>query len=286
MKKIIITILAVVLAVSCVCCFTACNKNEGEIVVYTNAFFAPFEYYDGTEIVGVDIDIMNKVGKNMGKTVKFEDKDFSVLIDAVSEGKLCDCAAAGITITDERKEKVNFSTPYYTSMQYVIYKNGTFSTVTATDGTTCVYWNALGGKKIGVQLDTTGDIYVGIEIDGDKDYVGAIQNTNAVKTQYESAQLAYESLKAGTIDVVVVDELPAEYLIKNDKADYSCMPLYYDGGDGDDAATSEQYAIAVNKDQTELLDAINSVLDGMLADVDENGNNAIQLLVMKHFGVQ
>ena len=115
--------------------FTACDKKGGDdtIVCYTNAFFAPFEYYggaSGTEIVGVDIDIMNKVGEKLGKKVVYENKDFATLIDYVQEGKLCDCAAAGFTITDSRKEKVNFSVEYYTSVQYVIVKKGTLTTNT------------------------------------------------------------------------------------------------------------------------------------------------------------
>lgn len=282
MKKVIGIILAIAMIVSCVAVFAACNKTD-TITVFTNAFFAPFEYYDGTEIVGVDVEIMAKVGEKMNKKVVIEDKDFSVLIDSVSEGKLCDCAAAGITITDARKEKVAFSVPYYTSVQYVIYKIGDFTPATSTDGKelSCILWEDLAGKQIGVQLDTTGDIYVGIEIDGEDDYVGELQGKGATKTALDTAQLAYEQLKAGQIDVVVVDELPAKYLIKNDTATYACAALYYDL----ETATSEEYAIAVNKNQTELLAAINEVLNEMLQDVDANGNNAVIRLVAKHFGI-
>ena len=291
MKKIIGIILALAVIVSCVAVFAACKQDS--IVVYTNAFFAPFEYYDGTDIVGVDVEIMAKVGEKMNKKVVIEDKDFGILIDTVSEGKLCDCAAAGITITDARKQKVAFSIPYYTSIQYVIYKVGDFTPATSADGTntSCIYWSDLAGKKIGVQLDTTGDIYVGLEINGDhpipednyvpdEEYTGELEGKGAVKTAFDTAQLAYEQLKAAQIDVVVVDELPAKYLVKNDSG-YACAALYYDA----ETATSEQYAIAVNKDQTELLDAINAVLKEMLEDVDDEGNNGVIRLVAKHFGM-
>ena len=113
MKKLLSLTLAIVMLASCLFSFSSCKLFGGnEIIVHTNAFFAPFEYYDGDEIVGVDVEIMNLVGQKMGKKVKFENTEFAAIIDNVKEGKVCDAGAAGITITDERKEKVDFSTPY------------------------------------------------------------------------------------------------------------------------------------------------------------------------------
>ncbi len=278
MKKIVVMILALALLVSGCFALVACNKDAKEtIVVYTNAFFAPFEYYEGTEIVGVDIDIMAKVGEKTGKNIEFKDVEFATIIDSVSDGKLCDCGAAGITITNARKEKVNFSIPYYTSVQYVIFSGDTVATSKNSENEDVVLWSQLAGKEIGVQLDTTGDIYVGIEIEGDGDYVGELNGSGAEKTQYKTAQLAVEAL-ATTLDVVVVDEMPAKYLVKNN--DYKCYPLYYDA----DTATEEEYAIAVNKGQTELLTAIDEVLAEMLVK-DTDGNSEIDKLVAKHFGI-
>lgn len=278
MKKITMLLLALAMCFTCVF-VTGCGDN-GEIVCYTNAFFAPFEYYDGTNIVGVDVEIMAKVGEKMNKSVKIEDKDFGILIDTTAEGKLCDCAAAGITITDARKEKVNFSVPYYTAIQYAIFKKDTLTVSKNSANEDVVMWDALKGKKIGVQLDTTGNIYVDLEIEGEEGYTGALQGANSECKPYDSAQLAFEALKAGnSINVVVIDELPAKYLIKNDTSDYVALPLYYDA----QTATEEQYAIAVNKDKTELLEAINEVLNELLEQKDANGNDGIQQLVMKHF---
>lgn len=262
--------------------------GDDTIVCYTNAFFAPFEYYggaSGTEIVGVDIDIMNKVGEKLGKKVVYENKDFATLIDYVQEGKLCDCAAAGFTITDSRKEKVNFSVEYYTSVQYVIVKKGTLTTNTTSDGKQCLFWSQLAGKKIGVQLDTTGNIYVAGEISGwDAENPtaedGQLVGTGAECVALDDAQLAFENLKSGKIDCVVVDELPAKYLIKNSPG-YEAYPLYYD----EDKATEEKYGIAVNKNNTQLLEAINSVLNELLSTVNEAGENGIEQLVKKHFGI-
>lgn len=290
MKKILAALLTVATVITCAFAFTACDKKGGDdtIVCYTNAFFAPFEYYggaSGTEIVGVDIDIMNKVGEKLGKKVVYENKDFATLIDYVQEGKLCDCAAAGFTITDSRKEKVNFSVEYYTSVQYVIVKKGTLTTNTTSDGKQCLFWSQLAGKKIGVQLDTTGNIYVAGEISGwDAEKPtkedGQLVGTGAECVALDDAQLAFENLKSGKIDCVVVDELPAKYLIKN-SSDYEAYPLYYD----EDKATEEKYGIAVNKNNTQLLEAINSVLNELLSTVNEAGENGIEQLVKKHFGI-
>lgn len=290
MKKILAALLTVATVITCAFAFTACDKKGGDdtIVCYTNAFFAPFEYYggaSGTEIVGVDIDIMNKVGEKLGKKVVYENKDFATLIDYVQEGKLCDCAAAGFTITDSRKEKVNFSVEYYTSVQYVIVKKGTLTPNTTSDGKQCLFWSQLAGKKIGVQLDTTGNIYVAGEISGwDAENPtkedGQLVGTGAECVALDDAQLAFENLKSGKIDCVVVDELPAKYLIKN-SSDYEAYPLYYDA----DTATEEKYGIAVNKNNTQLLEAINSVLNELLSTVNEAGENGIEQLVKKHFGI-
>ena len=168
MKKILCAALALVLTLGCL--FMAGCGNEDTIIVMTNAYFAPFEYYDGTEIVGVDVDIMNLVGEKLGKKVEFENTTFSVIIDNVAEGKVCDVGAAGITVTDARKEKVDFSDTYFTSVQYVIYKDGTMTPDGKDGDVDYILWDSLAGKKIGVQRDTTGDIYVAGEINGDEGF--------------------------------------------------------------------------------------------------------------------
>ncbi len=269
MKKLWKALLAGILSFGMVFSVSACNDGN-TIYVDTNAFFAPFEYYEGTEIKGVDVDIMNKVGEKLGKKVKFENTDFDVIIDNVASGKKYDCGAAGITITAERAEKVAFSNPYYTSVQYVIYKatDTSFEVQTATDGTECVFWSQLMNKKIGVQRDTTGDLFVDYEIEE-----GELVGTTGDCTPYDNAQLAVDAVGANRIDVVVVDKLPAQYIC-NANADYVCKALYYDA----DTATEEQYAICVTKGNTELLNAINAVLG-------ELGESGINALVSKHLGL-
>ncbi len=278
MKK----VLGILLALASLFCVgtaaAACANNT--IIVQTNAYFAPFEYYDGKEIVGVDVDIMNKVGEKMGKKVKFVDGEFAVIIDVVSQGKKADAGAAGLTITEERKQYVDFSDPYYTSVQYVIWEagNADFATSKAADGTTdMVLWEQLKGKKIGVQLDTTGNLYVSGEINKDEGYDGVLYGSGAVCKPYDNAQLAVEAMfGSDALDCVVVDELPAQYLVQNTKNhSLQCAALYYDA----ETATEEQYAICVTPGNTELLTAINEVLAEMKA------NGEIDRLVSQHLGL-
>ncbi len=291
MKKFISIILAAVMLASAALMFSSCGKTEdggnNKIVVQTNAYFAPFEYFDGPDIKGVDVDIMNKVAEKLGREVEFTNVEFSVIIDNVSAGKVCDCGAAGITVTKEREEKVDFSTPYYTSVQYVIYSADDDSIKTEDDK--YVLWNTLAGKKIGVQTDTTGAIYSDGEVNATKDdpdygYDGVLYGTGASVASFDNAQLAADAIGANLIDVVVVDELPAKYIADKNQ-NLKCLPLYYDGGDdGEDSPTEEQYAICVTKGNTELLDAINSVLADFMKKGDD-GKSEIDRLLMKHMGM-
>ena len=282
MKKIIAFALCLLMCATCLF-MTGCNADD-TIIVQTNAFFAPFEYYDGAQIVGVDVEIMNLVGEKLGKKVEFQNVDFALIIDNVSAGKICDAGAAGITVTDARKEKVDFSNTYFTSVQYVIYKKGTM-TIDGTDGdVNYILWDSLAGKKIGVQRDTTGDIYVDGEInaqesDPDYGYNGVLYGSGASLTQYDNAQIAADAIKANQIDVVVVDKLPASFIVEK-SADYDCAALYYKGGEGEaDVPTEESYAICVTKGNQDLLDAINAVLE-------ELGTEGVEALIKKHMGLE
>lgn len=279
MKKFFSVVLAALLLVGCIAVFTSCGNDT--IIVSTNAFFAPFEYYDGDKIVGVDVEIMELVGKKMDKKVKFENGEFSAIIDNVAAGKVADCGAAGITITDERKEKVDFSIPYYTSVQYVIFSANDASIKTKTaDGKEYIVWEALAGKKIGTQTDTTGWIYTDSEVGKTDEYTGILYDTGAELKNFDSAQLAADGI-GNLVDVVIIDQLPAEYIVSK-QSSLKCLPLYYAGDtDAEDAPVEEQYAIAVTKGNTKLLDAINEVLKELLVK-DSDGKTEIEKMVMKH----
>ena len=293
MKKIISLILTAVLCLCSVFALGSCGLiggsddnngggNSNSIYVQTNAYFAPFEYYDGSKIVGVDVEIMEKVGQKMGKTIEWQDGDFGIIIDTVKEGKMADCGAAGLTITDERKEKVNFSIPYYTSIQYVILPADSDVATKTVDGVTYVVWEALAGKVIATQTDTTGWIYADCEIDCEG---GVLYGTEGTEHQaMDSANVAADALGT-TIDVIIVDELPAQYITTNSTKGFKCYPLYYSGAEGEaDEPVIEDYAIAVTKGNTELLEAINAVLAELLVE-DANGQTEIEKMVMSHMGM-
>ena len=275
MKK-IISLIIILLATACL---FACGKKE-TLVVYTESGFAPFEYVNKGEIVGVDVDIMNEVGKKLNKKVVFENVSFDVIVDTVSEGKLTKVGAAGLSVTEARKQKVDFSKVYYQANLYVIYNTTTgINSKTMTDGNTGVYWSSLTTTKgIGVQGGTTADLFLGDEL-GEG---GSLEGVK--KTDYDKLSVAINDIGLN-IDYVIIDELPAKELVKG-KSNLACLPLYYEGGEGeDDELAFDEYAICVTKGETEILNAINEVLTELLKE-DTNGVNGVQKLVNKHLGIE
>lgn len=220
---------------------TPAEETNGTLKMYTNAEFAPFEYFEGEKIVGVDADIANEIAKDLGKEVVIEHIDFDSLIPSLVTGK-ADFVAAGMTITPDREEAVDFSIPYVESVQNIISKKDA-ELKTMDD---------LKGKKIGVQLGTTGDLAITDAInleDGDLKGSGA-----EVKT-YANALEAAQDLLAGRIDAVVIDKLPAEEIVKNNSDKISSVKF---------GEISEAYGIAVEQGNTELLESINATLQRLL----------------------
>ena len=264
--------------------FTMSSCSSGEtLVVYTEAGFAPFEYQTADGIQGVDIDIMNKVGEKLGRRVEFVNADFNIIIDAVHEGKLTNVGAAGLSVTPERAEKVDFSNEYYEAKLYAIYNKEAVKDKedfihTMTDDVEGVYWDSLQTKRgIGVQTGTTADMFLSDEVMPG----GSLEGVTP--TQFKDLTLAINAIGL-SIDYVIIDELPAQRLVaNNDKL--ACLPIYYDGGEGDDTIASDKYAIAVTKGQDELLDVINSVLEELMNDVevvDGLEMNGIDRLIANH----
>lgn len=275
LKKALVAAASVAVGLGSALGFAACG-DQNELVVYTEAGFAPFEYISSGEIVGVDVDIMNLVGEKLGKKVKFENVAFNTIVDEVSKGTLCDVGAAGISVTEERKQKVDFSAEYYTASLYVIYKtaDGGAYESTTTDGVKGVYWNSLAGKKIAVQEGTTADLFMSDELDEG----GVLYGTGAAPTRFSALQTAVTDVVAGNSAVLIIDELPAQQLIKNE-ASLTCAPLYYQGGEGEeDEAAVDVYAICVTPGKTDILNAVNEVLE-------ELGKDGIDALVKKHLGL-
>lgn len=239
MKKIIAMALMSVMVFS----MTACGGNtekEAEavadasgdtLVMATNAEFAPYEYREGDDIVGIDADIAQAVADELGMKLEIEDMAFESIILAVTSGK-ADVGIAGLTVTEDRLESVSFSTSYTQAAQVIIVQ----------EGSELVSPDALEGKTIGVQLGTTGDLY-------------ADDIEDATVERYNKGFEAVQALGQGKIDAVIIDREPAKVFVQENEG----LQII------DEEFTVEDYAIAVAKDNTELLDQINAALEKLEA---------------------
>lgn len=224
MRKIILLIFMLFLLVGC-------GKNSNEIVMVTEAGFAPYEYYDSGEIVGVDIDIAKEIAKEMGKKLVIKDVSFDSIINEVKTGK-ADFGAAGISYSEERAEEVDFSINYSISKQIVIVK----------DNSSITNINDIGNKKIAVQLGSIADTYV----------TDNYKNANIIRQKKYLA--AIEDLKSDKVDAVVMDELPAKEIINSN----SGLKIL------DGSLTNDSYGMIVKKGNSEMLSVINKVLDRLI----------------------
>ncbi|MBR3115881.1 amino acid ABC transporter substrate-binding protein [Candidatus Saccharibacteria bacterium] len=252
------------------------GEKTADYVVETNVPFAPFEFYENREIVGVDVDIVNRVAEKMNKTIQIKNVEFDVIIDNVEAGKIADAGAAGLTITPARAEKVNFTIPYYNSVQYVIYNREMPPSLREDH----VVWEALAGAKLGSQIGSTGYLFIDDEIEN-----GVLAGTGTTLKGIDSHQLAADAILAHIVDYAVADELAAKFIVEKNPG-LEALPLYYSGPTReDDYPVEEAYAIAVNRDRTELLEAFNAVLAEMLTEDDE-GKTEIDRLVLKYMGLE
>ena len=232
-------LVSVLLVAACVFSLAACgskddSKDSGDskkdskdtLVMATNAEFPPYEFHEGDDVVGIDADIARAIGEEMGMEVKIEDMAFDSIIPAVTSGK-ADFGAAGMTVTEDRKKNVDFTDTYATATQVIIVKEG--SDIAGPDDLT--------GKKIGVQLGTTGDIY-------------ADDIEDAEVERYNKGFEAVQALTQDKIDAVVIDGEPAKEFV----AEADGLKIL------DEAFTEEEYAIAVAKDNDDLLKKMNEAL--------------------------
>ncbi len=209
---------------------------DGVLTVGTNAEFPPFEYVDDNgEPDGFDIALIKAIGEKLGVEVEVENMEFASLVSSI--GSKIDVSIAGMTVTDERKETVDFSDSYYEAVQYVILPEGS-EIATADD---------LVGKTIGVQLGTTGD-FIATDIEG------------TTVQQYNKAVDAVNDLINGRVDCVIIDKNPA--LVFESKFEGQVTAL--EGAQFD--FETEEYAIAMPKGDTALVDAVNAALAEIKAD--------------------
>lgn len=239
-SKVVITSLIIILSIFFM---TGCTKNENQLVLVTEAGFAPYEYYEDGEIVGVDIDIAKEIAKELGKELVIKDVSFDFVINEVKSGK-ADFAAAGISITPERAKEVDFTMEYTTSNQVVVVKKD--SSIKNFDD--------IKNKKIAVQLGTVADLYV------EENY------KKATVVSHKKYLSAVEDVKTGKADCIIMDELPAKAIVaENDNL------IILDG-----ILFQDKYGMIVKKGNDELKDQINKVLERMVND------GTINDLVLKH----
>ena len=274
MKKLLLAALTCLSALS----LAACKKNDGtttkkdddtstpaakKLVVGTNAEFPPFEYKDGTVITGFDMDLIKDYGKWAGVEIEIQDMEFDAALAGVTTGKI-DIAIAGITANDTRREVMSFSNAYYASNQVVVCKtDSAYSTLT----TETEILNALKNKKIGCQRGTTGQYY--IEGDEEWEFDGI---SGATCTMFDNAALAFMALQNGQVDAVIIDEAPAKSIVSS-KFSSTLTVL-------NTALTSEEYAIAVKKNNNDLITSLNS----FLAAYKSNGD--YDKLIAKYFDAE
>ena len=210
------------------------NKTGGKLVMGTNAAFPPYEFIDSNgKVAGIDAEIAAAVVEKLGMELEIKDMDFNSLLVALQSNTV-DFVMAGMTVTEERKLAVNFSDTYATGVQVIIVKDG--SSIKSVDD--------LNGKMIGVQTGTTGDIYCTDEFGSDK-----------VK-QFKNGPLAIAALNNGQVDCVVIDNEPAKnFVLAN--AGLKILETEY---------AVEDYAAAIAKENTDLLEKFNNALVELKAD--------------------
>lgn len=244
MKKILALVMAVIV-VAGIFVLAGCGKDEGtdnKLILATSADFPPYEYMDGSEYAGIDIEIAGLIAEKLGLELQVENMNFNSIIDAVQAGK-ADIGMAGLTVNEDRLQSVNFTDSYATGVQAIVVpENSPIKTVDDIYAEGAAY-------KFGVQLSTTGDIYISTEINDDKTLNGTVE-------QYTTGAEAIAALVAGKIDCVVIDNEPAKSFVAANKG-LKVLDTEY---------AVEDYAICLAKDNTELLEDVNKALAELKAD--------------------
>ncbi len=212
---------------------SALTVNEGVLTMGTNAAFPPYEYYEGDTIVGIDAEIAEVLAEKLGLELEIVDMDFGSIVTSVQTGKV-DVGIAGMTKTPEREENVSFTESYATGVQVVIVPED--SSISSIDD--------LDGALIGVQESTTGHIYCSDDYGED----------NVVA--YTNGATAVQALMQGKVDCVVIDQQPAKTFVAENEG-LKILDTEY---------VTEEYAIAVNKDNIELQEKLNAALTELQED--------------------
>ena len=233
MKKYLALLLAAIMALSLAACASTAKTEDAastsaKLTMATEATFPPYEYYDGDTIVGIDVEVAQAIADKLGMELEVTDIAFDSIIPGVQTGKY-DMGMAGMTVTDERKEQVNFSDSYATGVQV----DDLFA-----DGASTV---------VGTQAGTTGFIYATSDIED--------AGLGTVKSFGKTTD-AVEALKNGQVDCVILDNEPAKALVAANEGLHILDTEY----------AVEDYAIAIAKENTDLLEKVNKALAELTAD--------------------
>ena len=233
MKKSISLILCLIL---CFACFAPSALAADKVLkVATNVAWPPYEYYEDEKAVGIDVDIIQAICDKLGYKMELIDMEFGSIITAVATGKV-DVGFGAITITEERAKSVNFTTSYSTGIQSIIVKED--SPITGVEDLEAK------GIKIGVQQDTTGDIYATDQFGEDH------------MARFNKGADAVQALITGKVNCVIIDNSPAETFVAQNKG-LKILPTAY---------AEEAYGFELNKDATELYEEFNGALEELLKD--------------------
>ena len=241
MKKILALVLA---ALFCFSGMAFADAAKPELHMGTNANFPPYEYHEYVDdvdtIVGIDAEVAAAIADYLGYELVIDDMEFGAIITAVQTGKI-DFGMAGMTVTEERLESVNFSTTYATGIQVIIVKEG--SAITSVDDLFAEGANTI----IGVQESTTGDLYCTWDIEDEG--LGTVE-------RFKNGADAVQALVTGKVDCVVIDNEPAKAFVATNEGLTILESAY----------AVEDYAIAIAKDNAELLEKINEALAALTED--------------------
>ena len=216
---------------------TFTTVEEGKLIMATNAFFPPYEYYEGETIVGIDAEIAAAIAEKLGLELVINDMEFDSIITNVSQGA-ADFGLAGMTVSDERLEQIDFSISYASGVQVIIVKEG--SAITSVDD---LYADGA-TYKVGVQLGTTGDIYATDDFGGD------------LVTSFTTGNEAVNALIGGDVDCVIIDNEPAKAFVANNTGLKILDTSYAD----------EDYAACIKKGNDALREAIDEAIEELIAD--------------------
>ena len=237
MKKFVAVALAVMLVV---CMFAGCGSSKKQLIMATNAQFPPYEYIENNKIVGIDAEIAAAIAEKLGMELVIEDMEFDAIIESVKSGK-ANIGLAGMTVTPEREEEVNFTVSYATGVQVIIVTED--SAITSVDD----LFAEGAFHNIGVQRNTTGDLYTTWDLE---------DAGKAAIDRYSKGADAVQALITGKVDCVVIDNEPAKAFVAANTG-LKILETEY---------IQEQYAAAMSKEDPELYEAVNKALQELIAD--------------------